>query len=49
MLDIPRVVYGFSLLRDEAHNARFKDMRYPVRALPRGRKLVLPLGTLFPS
>ena len=47
MFDIPRVVYGSSLLRNEAHNARFKDVRYPIRALPRGGELVSPLGTLF--
>ena len=48
MLDIPRVIYGSSLLRNEAHNARLMDVRYPIRALPRGGELVSPLGTLFP-
>ena len=48
MLDVPRVIYRFPFLRLEAYNARFKDVYYPVRALPRRRELVSPLGTLFP-
>ena len=49
MLDVPRVIYRFPFLCDKAYNARLKDVYYPVRALPSGRELVPPLGTLFPS